>query len=110
MIAWLQLFVGTAVLLAPGWAIGRGAAEAFTWSVGLVAAALAITFAVHGSLLLTLALVLAAGAVALVVRRKNLVTFRHKLIVLCGLALGGAVWFIEGIVRGDALFHLARMR
>ena len=76
MITWLQLAVGTAVLLLPGALVARalgvaGAAEAFTWSVGLVAVALAITFALHTSLLVTLLLVLAAGVVALVQLRRT---------------------------------------
>jgi hypothetical protein len=114
VITWLQLLVGTVVLLWPGRAVARalgvpGSAESFIWSVAIVGAALAFTFAVHGSLLLTLVLVLAVGAVATPFS-KNLVTNRHKLIVLLGLGLGGAVWSVEGVVRGDALFHLARMR
>ena len=118
MTTWLQLAVGTAVLLLPGSLLARalgvaGVAEGFTWSVALVAAALAITFAVHGSLTLTLVLVLVAGAIALVTNRHKRganVTIRHNLIVLSGLGFGIALWSIEGIVRGDALFHLARMR
>jgi hypothetical protein len=115
---WLQLAVGTAVLLLPGRAVARAlgltsAAETLTWSLGLVAAALAFTFAVHGSLVLTLALVLAAGVAGFVVRRRRrrpLVPLRHDLIVLAGLGFGIALWSIEGAVRGDALFHLGRMR
>jgi hypothetical protein len=119
VITWLQLAVGTVVVLLPGRAVAgalgvAGPAETLTWSLGLVAAALALTFAVHGSLLLTLVLVLGAGAVALVThrhkRRSRLVTHRHELLVLAGLGFGIALWSIEGIVRGDALFHLGRMR
>jgi len=118
VITWLQLALGTAVLLVPGWLVARalgvgGIAEAFTWSVGLVAVALAITFAVRGSLLLTLVLVLAAGLGALMTHRhkpRPHVTNRHSLIVFSGLGFGIALWSLEGVVRGDALFHLARMR
>src|SRR5438552_1273076 len=67
---WLRLAAATLVLLLPGRLVARalgrsGAAAAFAWSVGLVAAALAVTFAVHASLTLTLVLVLSAGALAL---------------------------------------------
>jgi hypothetical protein len=118
VITWLQLAVGTAVVLLPGSLLARalgvdGVAEALTWSLGLVAGALAVTFAVHTSLTTTLVLVLAAGVVALVTHRhkpKLQVTNRHNLVVLSGLGFGIALWSIEGIVRGDALFHLARMR
>jgi hypothetical protein len=114
--AWLQLAVGTVVLLLPGSLVARalgvgGAAESFTWSVALAAAALAITFAVHGSLTLTLVLVLVAGLIALpFARRRPRVDRSHGAIVVAGVGFGIALWSIEGIVRGDALFHLARMR
>lgn len=115
MILWLRLAFATLVLLAPGLFVARalgqrGAAAVFTWSVTVVAGALAFTFAVHGSLNLALGLVLGAGAIAFPFRRRAPRGRSHGLLVLTGLALGGALWFIEGIVRGDALFHLARMR
>ena len=52
---WLRLVAATLVLLLPGRLVARalgrsGPAAALAWSVGLVAAALALTFAVHGSL------------------------------------------------------------
>ena len=116
MITWLQLAFGTVVVLLPGSLAARalgvdGVAEALTWSLGLVAGALAITFAVHGSLTLTLVLVLAGGVVALpFARRRPRAEREHGAVVLAGIGFGIALWSIEGIVRGDALFHLARMR
>jgi hypothetical protein len=115
MITWLQLAFGTWVVLLPGRILARalgvaGTAGGFVWSVGLVAAALAVTFAVHASLVLTLALLLAAGAVALPFARRREAGRSHGLLVLVGLAFGAALWPIAGVVRGDALFHLARMR
>jgi len=118
---WLRLALASLVLLLPGRLVARalgrhGPAGAFVWSLALVAGALATTFAVHGSLDLTLALVLAAGAVALGV---CLVTDRYEkreaspgrgVAALVGIALGVAVWSIEGVVHGDALFHLGRVR
>jgi hypothetical protein len=67
---WLRLAAASLVLLMPGRLVARalgrnGPAEAFAWSVALVAGALAVTFAVHASLDLALALVLVAGAIAL---------------------------------------------
>jgi hypothetical protein len=114
--AWFQLAVGTVVLLLPGSLVARalgvgGVAESLTWSLVLVAGALALTFAVHGSLTLTLVLVLVAGLIALpFARRRPQLDRSHGGIVLAGLGFGVALWSIEGIVRGDALFHLARMR
>jgi len=131
---WLRLAAATLVLLLPGRllarALGRrattgeaeshgstpGAAAGLAWSCALVAGALAFTFAVHGSLDLTLALVLAAGAVALPFsqRRKsrNGVESRpgRGLVALAGVGLGIALWSVEGVIHGDALFHLGRMR
>jgi hypothetical protein len=115
VITWLQLAFGTWLVLLPGRLVARalgvaGAAETPTWSVGLVAAALAITFAVHASLLLALALVLAAGAVALPFAWRRSGGPSHPALVLAGLAFGGALWFFAGQVQGDALFHLGRVR
>ncbi|HEY3541235.1 MAG TPA: hypothetical protein VGK79_01725 [Gaiellaceae bacterium] len=116
MITWLQLAFGTWVVLLPGRLVARalgvaGIAESFVWSVTLVAAALAITFAVHGSLLLTLLLVLAAGAIAFPFsRRRDAGRGWNPLVALAGIGFGIALWSLEGIVRGDALFHLGRMR
>jgi hypothetical protein len=117
MTLWLQLAFGTAVLLLPGALVARalgqrGAAAALAWSVGVVAVALALTFAVHASLTLTLVLVLVAGAAALPFQRRPRAPDVRvpASIVGAGLAFGIALWSLEGIVRGDGLFHLARMR
>ena len=115
---WLRLAAATLVLLLPGRllarALGRnGPAEALAWSVALVAGALALTFAVYASLDLTLALVLAAGAVALPFswrRRREPLPRASGFVALAGVGLGAALWGIEGLVRGDALFHLGRIR
>ena len=120
---WLRLAAASLVLLLPGRllarALGRrGPATAFVWSIALVAGALALTFAVHGSLELTLALVLAAGVVALPFSwRRGVRGPAHPEVLrggwmaaLAGIGLGAAVWGIEGIVQGDAIFHLGRMR
>ena len=119
---WLRLAAATLVLLLPGrlvaHALGRsGTAGALAWSCALVAAALAFTFAVHGSLDLTLALVLIAGAVALPFsrnasrRRVEVRALRGRgLVALTGVLLGIALWSVEGVVHGDALFHLGRVR
>jgi hypothetical protein len=58
---WLRLGAATLALLLPF--AGAGASEALAWSLGALFAALAVTFAVHGSLSLTLVLyaILATG-------------------------------------------------
>ncbi len=123
---WLRLAAATLVVLLPGRLVARalglrGGAAALSWSTALVAGALALTFAVAGTIDLTLAIVLATGALALgwsqVANRDRERPAREKyvprgrgLVVLGGLALGGAIWFVEGAVEGDALFHLGRVR
>jgi hypothetical protein len=120
---WLRLVAATLVLLIPGRLVARalgrpGAAGAISWSVALVAGALALTFAIHASLDLTLALVLAAGAIALpfswrarVRRQFDVNAMRGRgLVALAGVGLGIALWSIEGVLHGDALFHLGRVR
>jgi hypothetical protein len=121
VILWLQLAAATLVLLLPGALVARalgqrGTAAALVWSIALVAAALAVTFAVHASLTLTLVLVLLAGAAALAFPRSRRLRVTDRslpfggTVLLAGVALGIALWSLEGVVKGDALFHLGRMR
>ena len=117
MILWIRLAAATVVVLLPGVLVARalgrrGLSASLTWSVAVVAGALALTFAAHGSLWLTLGLVLGVGAVAaLLGQRERPAPLRGRLpIALAGLALGGLLWGIEGVIRGDAIFHLGRIR
>jgi hypothetical protein len=114
---WLRLAAASLVLLLPGrlvaGALGRrGAAPAFVWTCAVVAGALALTFAVHSSLDFTLALVLATGAAALPFQRlsSDEKARGRGLVALAGVGLGAALWGIEGVVHGDAIFHLGRVR
>jgi len=120
----VHLVFGFAVVLAPGALLARtlgvrGASAALAWSLGLVFAALAVTFAVHGSLTTTLVLVLLAGAAAILVGvlrgRRALVSSRHRVpgrsVVLgAGAVLGLLLWHVAGNVGGDGYFHLARIQ
>jgi len=115
---WFRLAAASLVLVMPGRLVARalgrnGPAEAFAWSVALVAGALAVTFVVHASLDLTLALVLVAGAIALPFswrQRHEQAPRARGLVAVAGVALGALVWSIEGTVKGDAIFHLGRIR
>jgi hypothetical protein len=115
----LRLGAATACLLIPGALISRalrlrGFAPTFAWSLAALLAALAVTFAVHSSLWLTLALLGAVTAVALpfAVWANDL---DHKLdwaklaVLAAGIAFGIALWFVA-VLDGDAFFHLARVR
>ena len=121
----LQLVFGFAVVLAPGALVARtlgvrGPSATLAWSLALVFAALATTFVVYGSLTLTLVLLLAAGAAALVVgvlrsRPRALVVNHHKVpgrgpVFAAGAVLGLLLWHVAGNVGGDGFFHLARIQ
>ena len=121
----VQLAFGFAVVLAPGALVARTLgirrlSATLAWSLALVFAALAVTFAVHGSLALTLVLLLAAGAAALVVgihraRRPDVVSSRHTVphrgrVLAAGVLLGLLLWHVAGHVGGDGFFHLARIQ
>ncbi len=116
MIDYLRLAFGTAVVFAPGWAVGRvlgrrGASATVAWGLAAIALSLAVTFAVHGSLWLTLALELAIGAAALLyVRPRPRRPGSWRPVLLLGVVFGIALWFVSGPVGGDGLFHLARVR
>jgi len=125
--AWLllQLVFGFAVVLAPGALLARtlgvrGASATLAWALALVFAALAVTFVVHGSLTLTLVLLLAEGAGALAVgivrgRRRDFASNHYRVphrggVLAAGAVLGLLLWHVAGHVGGDGYFHLARIQ
>jgi hypothetical protein len=140
MTDWLRLAFGTAVVLAPGWAVARalgrrGTSATLGWGLAVIAFSLAVTFLVHGSLALALLLELAVGAAAVTAVALRLGRLGRKVLVptqftrpnssnvrtvsgaaagasvrLLGLAFGVALWSVCGPVGGDGLFHLARVR
>jgi hypothetical protein len=96
--------------------IGVALAGALAWSLSALFAALALTFAVGGSLRLTLVLLGAVAAAALVpallrapvsiVREDGLAALA---VLLAGAVFAGAVWWAANTIHfGDALFHLGR--
>jgi hypothetical protein len=104
----LRLGAATACLLIPGALISRAL------RLRGFAPALAITFAVHSSLWLTLALVgaVAVATLPFALRANDLdhTLDRTKLaVVAAGIAFGIALWFVA-VLDGDAFFHLARVR
>ncbi len=117
---YLRLVLGTAVVLAPGFVLARalgvrGVAATLAWSLTMVFAALAATFALSASLTFTLALLGIAGIAALGVY----VTRTSRLgppvpgawwAAGLGAVLGLMLWRVAGTVQGDGLFHLARTR
>lgn len=115
---YLRLAVATLCLLVPGAliarALGRPSVSAtMAWSLTALTAAGAITFAVHGSLWLTLGIYAAVGLIALpfAVLQPHVRPSPVALgVALAGVAFGIALWRIAGQLDGDALFHLARVR
>ncbi|MDQ3865952.1 MAG: hypothetical protein M3304_03860, partial [Actinomycetota bacterium] len=111
---------GALILRAVGWrafpAVGVAASLAVSLAVGF--AALAVTFAVDGSLGVFLAAVAVSAIAALVpatrgggsdVPRAEWVAFVS--IVAAALVFAGIVWWVSDALKtGDALFHAARVR
>ena len=121
----LQLVFGFVVVLAPGALVARTLgvhrlSATLAWSLALVFAALAVTFVVHGSLTLTLVLLLASGGAAVVVgvvrgRPRDPVFDRYDAphrasVFAAGAVLGLLLWHVAGNVGGDGFFHLARVQ
>jgi len=122
---WARLAAATLVVLLPGALVARclgqrTAGAAFAASVTLVGAGLALTLALGASLDVTLAFVLAAGAVALVLsltgreveglRMPSTARFVRGLLAVAGIGLGAGIWFVQGAFTGDVFFHLGRIR
>ena len=113
----IRLAAATAVVLLPGALVSRalrlrGLAPVLAWTLALLFGALALTFAFHRSLALTLWLFFGAGAVALpfaLSRRPLRPLGGRSAAIALGAAIGIAVWWVAGF-DGDAFFHLARVR
>ncbi|MEX2210964.1 MAG: hypothetical protein WD689_04295 [Gaiellaceae bacterium] len=105
---------GALIQRALGWpdSLGVAAAGVLAWSLAVVFAALAVTFAVGASLTLALGLLALTLLAALVPRRVAVVEARPALAVVAGgILFAVAVWLANrGAVSGDALFHLGRAR
>ncbi|HEX6787926.1 MAG TPA: hypothetical protein VF091_01695 [Gaiellaceae bacterium] len=115
---WLRLAAATLLLLLPGRYVARAFGQrspsaTFVWSVGLVAVGMAVTFAVHSGLWLTLLLVFVLGAAAVPLGKRSRRAHEVRVpatVTVCGLGLGIALWSLAGVVGGDGLFHLGRIR
>jgi hypothetical protein len=117
---YLRLGGATALMLLPGALLAQGLglgglSPALVLSLAGLAAGLAFTFAVHGSLWLALGVYGLFGLGALVVavarrRRRPRGGGVELAVVAVGVAFGIALWHVAGQVEGDGLFHLARIR
>jgi hypothetical protein len=115
---YLRLAAATLVVLLPGRLVARAlgrrsGAATLAWALAALALALAVTFAVHRSLDLTIVLLGVAALVALpfALRRvEEPARVGRALAIVAGIGFGIALWHVAGIVHGDALFHLGRVR
>ncbi len=115
---WLRLTAATAIVLLPGAAIAvklelPAASTAISGALALLAVALAIMFAFRSSLWLALLLYCAGGAAAVAVASRLPAVPRPRHLALgslTGLGFGALLWPVAGVLTGDALFHLARVR
>jgi hypothetical protein len=113
----LRLGAAVACLLIPGALISRalrlrGFAPALAWTLAALLLALAITFALHRSIWLTLVLLAGIAVAALPFSFRVLDPWRYwpeLAVVAAGIGFGIALWFVA-ILDGDAFFHLARVR
>jgi hypothetical protein len=117
---YLRLAFATAVVLAPGWLVARSlgvrsVSATLAWSLVVVFAALAVTFALGSTLTLTLVLLVTLGVAAFVLGarrgwpRAEGVPGRGIALFWGGI-VGVIIWVSAPMVQGDGLFHLARVR
>jgi len=117
---YLRLALATAVVLAPGWLVARSlgvrsVSATLAWSLVVVFAALAVTFALGSTLTLTLVLLVTLGFAAFVLGarrgwpRAEGVPGRGIALFWGGI-VGVIIWVSAPMVQGDGLFHLARVR
>ena len=117
---YLKLAFATAVVLSPGWLVARtlgirSVSASLAWSLVVVFAALAVTFAVGATLTTTLVLLVAVAVAALVLRRFRVwpeaaVVPRRAWVLFWGGIVGVLLWVAAPTVQGDGLFHLSRAR
>jgi hypothetical protein len=115
---WLRLLAATLVLLLPGSLVARalrlrGASAAVAFGLGALGPALLLVFVVHSSIWLALVVLGVIAAVALPFALRVISgppPWDTLAVALAGLVLGVLLWHVAGVVTGDALFHLGRVR
>ncbi|HZQ02947.1 MAG TPA: hypothetical protein VFA88_02895 [Gaiellaceae bacterium] len=120
MTDYVRLAGATLLVLAPGWLVARtlgqrSSSATLAWATAAVFVAWAVVFVVHGTIWLAVALLGGIGVLAAVtaVWRGRPLWARprgHALVLVIGVVLGILLWHVAGVVGGDGLFHLARVR
>ena len=115
---WLRLVAASLVLFLPGALVARalrlrGASVAVAWTLATLALALGVVFTAHTSIWVALVVVAAIGLAALPFSLRSVAgppSWTTLGVALVGLGFGIALWHVAGVVHGDALFHLGRVR
>ncbi len=115
---WLRLVAASLVLLLPGTLVARalrlrGASATVAFGLGALGPALLLVFLVHSSIWLALVVLAVVAAVALPFALRVVSgppAWDTLTVALVGLLLGVLLWHVAGVVNGDALFHLGRVR
>jgi hypothetical protein len=115
---WLRLVAASLVLLLPGTLVARalrlrGASATVAFGLGALGPALLLVFLVHSSIWLALVALAVVAVVALPFALRVVSgppAWDTLTVALVGLVLGVLLWHVAGVVNGDALFHLGRVR
>jgi hypothetical protein len=115
---WLRLVAATLVLFLPGALVARalrlrGASVSVAWTLAALVPGLMVVFLVHTTIWIALIVLgaIAIGALPFAFRVVSGPPAWDTLVVaLVGIGFGIALWHVAGIVHGDALFHLGRVR
>ena len=115
---WLRLVAATLLLFLPGALVARalrlrGASVSVAWTLAALVPALMVVFLVHTTIWIAL-IVLGAVALGASPFALRIVSgppaWDTLAVALIGLLFGIALWHVAGVVHGDALFHLGRVR
>ena len=130
---YLRLAFATVVVLTPGRLVARalgqrGTSATLAWGFAALFVAWAVVFLIHGTVWLAAGVLAAGGAGALIAERARPARSRPAGRLLfappserpsprgrggvfsLGVVLGLLLWHVAGVVTGDGLFHLARVR
>jgi len=115
---WLRLVAASLVVLLPGAIVARalrlrGVSATAAWAVAALVPALLVVFLVHTSIWVALVVLGCIGVAALPFAYQIVSgppTWDTLGVALVGLAFGVALWHVSGVLHGDALFHLGRVR
>jgi hypothetical protein len=126
IVDYVRLALATGVVLLPGYLVARafgqrGLAPALAWCFGALFLAWSAVFVLHRTVVFAALVLTAIGlgaGIAVAVRRgrrprlgpEEEPSWVRYAVFAGGVALGLALWPVEGAVTGDGLFHEARVR